>query len=108
MYNFVQGRRPLKPPSFDEVNWDQLVTRAILGPEFQAAWETLKGSGISSTDATEHVTNLIRGSRSALRRFTFGRHGVWGLMRISQGNLIRLAWDETEEVWQPRPPRVYY
>lgn len=34
--------------------------------------------------------------------------GVWGLMRIRQGNLIRLASDETEEEWKPRPPRQYY
>ena len=44
----------------------------ILGPEFQAASETLKGSGIGPTEVTSHVSNLIRGSRSALRRFTFG------------------------------------
>jgi hypothetical protein len=42
----------MKPPPDDEVNRDQLVTRVILGPEFQAAWETLKGSGIGSTEAT--------------------------------------------------------
>jgi predicted phage terminase large subunit-like protein len=34
--------------------------------------------------------------------------GVWGLMRIRQGNLIRLASDETEEEWKPRAPREYY
>ena len=67
----------MKPLSDGEINWDQLVAREILGPEFQAAWETLKDSGIGSTEATSHVSNLIRGSRSALRRFTFGRHGVW-------------------------------
>ena len=79
-----------------------------MGPEFQAAWETHKGSGIGSTEASEHVTNLIRVSRSAFRRFAFGRHGVWGLMRIRQGNLIRLASDETEEEWKPRAPREKY
>jgi hypothetical protein len=67
-----------------------------MGPEFQSAWETLKSSGIGSTDATWHVSNLIRGSRSALRRSTFGQHGVWGLMRIRQGNLIR---------WRPTRPK---
>ena len=39
----------MKPPSDDEINWDQLVARAIMGPEFRAVWETLKGSGIGST-----------------------------------------------------------
>jgi hypothetical protein len=58
----------MKPPSDDEINWDQLVARAIMGPEFQAAWETLKGSGIGSTEATSHVSNLIRGSRWHLER----------------------------------------
>ena len=33
---------------------------------------------------------------------------VWGLVRIRQGNLIRLASDETEEEWKPRAPRDYY
>ena len=31
--------------------------------------------------------------------------GVWGLMRIRQGNLIRLVSDETEAEWKPRAPR---
>jgi|SRR5215831_2172646 len=58
----------MKPLSDGEINWDQLVAREILGPEFQAAWETLKGSGIGSTEPTSHVSNLIRGSRWHLER----------------------------------------
>jgi hypothetical protein len=58
----------MKSPSDDEINWDQLVARAIMGPEFRAAWETLKGSGIGSTEAISHVSNLIRGSRWHLER----------------------------------------
>jgi hypothetical protein len=42
----------MKPPRDDETNWDQLVARAIKGPEFKAAWETLKGSGIGSTEGS--------------------------------------------------------
>ena len=42
----------MKPPRDDETNWDQLVASGIMGPEFQAAWETLKGSGIGSTEGT--------------------------------------------------------
>ena len=68
----------------------------------------LKGSGIGSTEATSHVSNLIRGSRSALRSIYFWATRRLGLMRIRQGNLIRLASDETEEEWQPRAPREYY
>jgi hypothetical protein len=26
----------MKPPPDDEINWDQLVARAIMGPEFHA------------------------------------------------------------------------
>jgi hypothetical protein len=58
----------MKPPRDDETNLDQLVARAIMGPEFQASWETLNGSGIGSTEATSHVSNLIRRSRWHLER----------------------------------------
>jgi hypothetical protein len=34
----------------------------------------LKGSGIGSTEATSHVSNLIRGSRSALGLHTWGQN----------------------------------
>ena len=35
--------------------------------------------------------------------------GVWGLLRIRQGNLIHLGGDEEDEDdWQPRPATKYY
>jgi hypothetical protein len=45
---------------------------------------------------------------SELCHFILTDASVWGLMRIRQGNLIRLASDETEEEWKPRPAREYY
>ena len=33
---------------------------------------------------------------------------VWGLLRIREGNFCRTASDETEEEYEPGPPREYY
>jgi hypothetical protein len=34
---------------------------------------------------------------------------VWGLLRLRQGNLIRLGTDEEDDPdWKPRPPTKYY
>ena len=54
---------------------------------------------------------MLRGSRHFLRADSpngefddLADAGVWGLMRIRQGNLIRLASEEAEEEWKPRAP----
>ena len=73
----------MKPPRDDETNWDQLVASGIMGPEFQAAWETLKGSGIGSTEATSHVSNLIRGSGWHLERLHIQHETSWRRSRNS-------------------------
>jgi hypothetical protein len=49
-------------PFFDDPRWEELVDRTILSPEFAEAWETLKGSGIGSTESTKRVADLIRDS----------------------------------------------
>jgi predicted phage terminase large subunit-like protein len=33
---------------------------------------------------------------------------VWGLLRLRQGNFVRLGSDQEDEDWKPRPPTKYY
>jgi hypothetical protein len=102
----------MKPPRDDETNWDQLVASAIMGPEFQAAWETLKGSGIGSTEATSHVSTLIRGSRWHLERLHIQHETLMeAIQKFSAGQLNQavVAWClglPEEEVLEEEKPLV--
>lgn len=60
----------MKPLLDDTLNWDDMVARFVLSPEFTEAWEALKGSGIGSEESTARVTDLIRGSDWHLSRLT--------------------------------------
>jgi hypothetical protein len=54
------GQEAYEAAPDDDLRWDDLVAQTVLSPEFAEAWEMLKGSGIGSTEATSHLSNLIR------------------------------------------------
>jgi hypothetical protein len=84
----------MKSPSDDEIHWDQLVARAIMGPEFQWAWEPLKGSGIGSIEASSHVSNLIRGSRWHLERLHIQHETLMeAVQKFSAGQLNQATFE---------------
>jgi hypothetical protein len=65
-----------------------------MGPEFQAAWETLKGSGIGSAEATSHVSNLIRGSRWHLERLHIQHETLMeAIQKFNAGQLNRATFE---------------
>ena len=91
---------------YDQWKPDSLVIerKASGGPLIQELYR----AGIYVSDVTPTRAN-DKVARTHACADLFSSGAVWGLLRLRQGNLIRLGTDEEDDPdWKPRPPTKYY